>query len=344
MSCITWAGSASAASAAPRVEAVLPAATIQQQHQQQQRRVTKRARAAPQLADTVREVVSAFEFEYAQTRAESVMLKNILSDRRTQLSDLRRHLEKESSENGTLEAMVDARHHKNDKGDARLARLEREFALVLKDDETIASRVVAFQFNLGAARDTTKAVREMTGVGESMLDQVKAALDGKERAVAQDEKEVERLRQELSRGRQSVQESQCLLRSKQEEAAATRLVAEKAAAELELLTRDTDHFREEVEGRESECSEAALHLEAAKKKASEVKEILGSVTHRAAPRLLFVHDVSLYAASEMTTGVSVSGLEAPGRSRVWKKDVNSVDRRFCQPRWSWKHSFGTLAR
>lgn len=318
MSCITWAGSASAASAAPRVEAVLPKVTIQQQkqqQQQQQRRITKRARAAPQLADTVREVVSAFEFEYAQTRAESVMLKNILSDRRTQLSDLRRHLEKESSENGTLEAMVDARHHKNDKGDARLVRLEREFALVLKDDETIASRGVAFEFNLGAARETTKKAREMTGVGESILDQVKVALDERERGVALNEEEVERLRQEVSKEIQSVQERQCLLRSKQEKASATRSVAEEATAELGLLTRDTDHFREEVEGRESEYSKAALHLEATKRKASEVKKILGSVTCLAASMLSFVHDVSC-AVSEKTTGMNVVGLETSGGSRI----------------------------
>lgn len=265
MSCITvpkqWAG---AAAAAPRVEAVLPTTVIQ-------RLVTKKVRATPQLVDTVREVVQAFEFEYAQTRAESVILKTLLDERRTQLSDLRRHLEKESSENGTLEAVVQHRNTKNEKGDARLAALERDFALVVENDKIIASGAAAFESDVGVAMQEHRRIREMTSKGTLQLDRAKAALDERERVVTVNVRENERLRAEVERGRKSVEERQCLMRSKQEKAAMARSLAKEATEQFEGLSRDTDGLREEVVGKESESNEAVLGIEAITRNASEVK-------------------------------------------------------------------------
>ena len=149
------------------VSPVLPAANIQ-------RRATKKARATPQLVDTVREVVQAFEFEYAQVRAESVEVKAVLNERRTQLSDLRQHLEKESTENGNLEAVVQHRNCKNDKGAARLRELEVQFSQLLKDDSAVASRAAALESDLGVYNQEHRQAREKISLAASQLDRGEA--------------------------------------------------------------------------------------------------------------------------------------------------------------------------
>lgn len=265
MSCITvpkqWTG---ATAAAPRVEAVLPTAVVR-------RRITKKVRATPQLVDSVREVVQAFEFEYAQTRADSVMLKTMLDERRTQLSDLRRHLEKESSENGTLEAVVQHRNTKNEKGDVRLAALEHDFALVVESDKIIAAKASAFESDMVVAVQEHRRIREMTSKGALQLDCAGAALDERERVFMADLRENERLRAEVERGRKDVDKKQCLVRSKQEKAVMARSLAKEAKAELEDLSRETDGLRDRVVGKDSECNEAVVRAGAIKREETEVK-------------------------------------------------------------------------
>lgn len=266
MSCITvpktWGGQA-----APRVEAVspvLPAATVQ-------KRATKKARAAPQLVDTVREVVQAFEFEYAQVRAESVELKSVLDNRRTQLSDLRRHLEKESSENGTLEAVVQHRTSKNAKGDARLRELEREFNQILKDDRVIASRAAALECDLGVFTQEPRRVRELINPATSQLERAEAYLEKRESSLTEGLRESERLSAAVQEGRRKVEERQSLLRSGQERASNAVLLAQEAAAEAEALERDVVRLRAQVEKKDGESSKAGLDVSATKLQAEEVR-------------------------------------------------------------------------
>lgn len=265
MSCITvprqW---GRVGTVAPRVEAVPLTARIQ-------RRTTKKARATPALVDTVREVVQAFEFEYAQVRAESVQLKIVLDERRTQLSDLRRHLEKESSENGTLEAVVQHRSEKNKKGDTKLAALELDFSVIVGDDRVIASRLAGFESDLAVMTQEYRRAKEQTSFVATQLDRVEAALDQREHTVAAVLRESERLRGEVEDGRTAVEEKQCLVRAKQERASWARSLAKEAAVELEVLNNDTSMLEEEVIGKESQCEAAVVALEAINLQASEVR-------------------------------------------------------------------------
>lgn len=267
MSCITlpktWGG---ATAAAPRVESVspvLPTTTVQ-------RRATKKARAAPQLVDTVREVVQAFEFEYAQVRAESVELKAVLDGRRTQLSDLRRHLENESSENGTLEAVVQHRGSKNDKGDARLEVLEHEFSKIVKDDKVIAAGAEALESDLGVFAQEHRRVREKTSFARGQLDRVDAELNKREHAIAECMRESERLNGLVQEGRRKVEEGQCTLRGRQEGASHARSLAKEAESEAEVFEGEIVRFRAETTGKESDSQQTGADASTMKQQAAEV--------------------------------------------------------------------------
>lgn len=235
-----------------------------------QKRIAKKARATPQLVDTVREVVKAFEFEYAQVRAESVQLKSVLDDRRTQLSDLRRHLEKESSKSGALEAVVQHRSSKNDKGVARLSALERDFNVIVDDDRVISSRATAFESDLGVITQEHRRIREMVSSVAAQLDRAQAALDERERVLDATARETERLGKEVEEGRRAVEDKQCLLRSKQQKAAAKKVFAKEKAAELEDLDEKTSRLREEVSAKATENEAVVLKLGGIQMMASEV--------------------------------------------------------------------------
>lgn len=273
MSCITipktWGGAT-----AQRVEAVspvLPAAIIQ-------RRATKKARATPQLVDTVREVVQAFEFEYAQVRAESVEVKAVLNERRTQLSDLRQHLENESTENGNLEAVVQHRNAKNDKGAARLRELEVQFAQLLKDDSAIASRAAALESDLGVYNQEHRQVRENISLAASQLDRGEANVVERERAISESLKESEILGAAIQAGRDKVEERQCLSRSGQERALEVESLAKEAAAEAEALEADTVRLRGEVASKEAESADASLGVDAMRVRATQVQMLRSELT------------------------------------------------------------------
>lgn len=273
MSCITvpktWGGSTAAAPRVESVSPVLPTATIQ-------RRATKKARATPQLVDTVREVVQAFEFEYAQVRAESVELKAVLDDRRTQLSDLRRHLENESSENGTLEAVVQHRGSKNDKGDARLETLERDFSEIVKDDKIIAARAEALESDLGVFTQEHRRVREKTSFARGQLGRADAELIKREHAIVEGMRESERLGGLVQEGRRKVEDGQCALRGRQDKASQSRSLAKEAEAEAEAFEGEMVHLRVEVAGKESDSLQAEADASMLKRQAAEVGGCTGS--------------------------------------------------------------------
>lgn len=242
---------------------MLPAAIIQ-------RRATKKARATPQLVDTVREVVQAFEFEYAQVRAESVEVKAVLNERRAQLSDLRQHLEKESTENGNLEAVVQHRNSKNDKGAVRLRELEVQFTQLLKDDSVIASRAAALESDLGVYNQEHRQVREKISLAASQLDRVEAKVVERERAISESIKESERLGAAIQELRDKVEERQCLSRSGQERALKAESLAREAAAEAEASEADTVRLRGEVTSKEAESVSASLSVDAMRLRATQV--------------------------------------------------------------------------
>lgn len=235
-----------------------------------QRRATKKARATPQLVDTVREVVQAFEFEYAQVRAESVEVKAVLNERRTQLSDLRQHLEKESTENGNLEAVVQHRNSKNDKGAARLRELEVQFSQLLNDDSAIASRAAALESDLGVYNQEHRQVREKISLAASQLDRGEANVAERERAISESLKESERLGAAIQEGRGKVEERQCLSRSGQERALKVEALAKEAAAEAEALEADTVRLRVEVASIEAESAKASLGVDTMRLQATQV--------------------------------------------------------------------------
>lgn len=235
-----------------------------------QKRTTRKIRAAPQLVDTVREVVHAFELEYAQVRAESAELKTILDDRRTQLSDLRKHLEKESSENGILEAVVQHRSTKNDKGDARLASLNREFSHILDTDKVIESQAQAAESDLRVFTEECKWIREKVNSVVTQLDRAERALQQRKHSLETSEDENERLCKEVMEGRRAVEERHHLLRQKQQKALASKASAKELAGELKSLTIDMGNLTTEVACKEAESTRSAQELEAIERMASEV--------------------------------------------------------------------------
>lgn len=268
MSCITvpktW-----GASAAPRVDAVSPVLPVTTVH----KRAMKKARATPQLVDTVREVVQAFELEYAQVRAESVELKAALDDRRTQLSDLRQHLENESSENGILEAAVQHRNSKNNKSEARLAALESEFNRILEDDRLIATRVAALEADLSIFTEEHRCIQEKIILVSSHLDGAEATLSKRERAFAEGLRESERLSAAVQDRRHKVEERRQCLMNAQKQAEKSRSLAREAAAEQEALEHEVACLRDNVITKESENAEAARSFATFKMEVSEVGAI-----------------------------------------------------------------------
>lgn len=140
-----------------------------------------------------------------QVRAESTELKATLDDRRAQLADLRRHLEKESTENGILEAAVQHRASRNERGDVRL-REELESALdhVIQDEEIISSRATAVESDVAAIEEEHRQVQERIRRAASWLNRAAGNLDERERTLAEGQRESARLVEAVQQGRRVV--------------------------------------------------------------------------------------------------------------------------------------------
>lgn len=259
-------------SAAPRVESVTPVVPVAATTQ---RRLKKKARATHQLVDTVREVVKAFELEYAQAQADSTHVSADLDAYKTQLLDLRRHLENESAANGDLQAVVEHRTSKNGKGDERLRALQREFALIVEDDKLIASRCSFLASDVELFALEHRNIREKISCAASKLDRAEATLSERERALDESVQKNQRLDVALHEARRKVEEGQSSLRSAEEKLSATNLSAQEAAAEAEALKIDlcTRTPREHVMRKEEESRQASLDVVAIRRQAEEVGRI-----------------------------------------------------------------------
>lgn len=139
-------------------------------------------------------------------------LKAVLDDRRTQLADLRRHLEKESSENGTLEAALQHRASRNDRGDGRFREhLEGKFHRVVEDERLIGSRADALECDLAVFEEEHLRAREKVQGAVSWLNRAAAELEERERALAEAERESAGLVEAVREGRRVVCEREVLL-------------------------------------------------------------------------------------------------------------------------------------
>lgn len=205
-----------------------------------------------------------------QARAESVELKAVLDDHRTQLSDLRRHLEKESSENGTLEAVVQHRAARNVVGDARLRELEAMFKQVLADEGQIASRAAALESDLVVFTTEHKRIRDKIATAASCLDLAQAGLLRRERALAAAQSESDTLTAAVEAGRRAVADREALLRREQERASRSRVLAGEAADEAKALESEVAGLRRDLARKEEDRGEAADALAAIKKHTAEV--------------------------------------------------------------------------
>lgn len=236
-----------------------------------QRRTTKNARSSSRLVDTVKEVVQAFEFEYAQAKEEAEHLKALVDDRRAQLSDLRKHLEKESGENGTLEAVIQYRNTKNDQGDSRLAILERDFNQIVSTEQAIGNSAVAIEENLVVFTQDSRHLQERTSSITNELDRAEMMIQRKEREMEATARDCERLGDEISKGRSTVQEREGMLRKKREETLTSRASSKEAQDELKTLEEETCKLKEELTKKEFECQHASRELDEATRAASEVR-------------------------------------------------------------------------
>lgn len=205
-----------------------------------------------------------------QARAESVELKAVLDDHRTQLSDLRRHLEKESSENGTLEAVVQHRAARNATGDARLRELEAMFKQVLADEGHIASRAAALESDLAIFATEHARIQEKVATAASWVDLAHANLLQRERTLAAAQSESDRLAAAVEAGRRAVAEREALLRGEQERASRSRALVGEAADEAKARESEVAGLRRDLARKEDDRSEAAGALAAIKKHAAEV--------------------------------------------------------------------------
>ncbi|CAM9545933.1 unnamed protein product [Hapterophycus canaliculatus] len=262
----TWRGS----TASQRVEGVvIPVMPVAKPLQ---RRTAKKARATGLLVDSVREVIQAFELEYAQVQEESVELKAVLDDRRMQLADLRRHLEKESSENGTLEAAVQHRISRNERGDARFREdLEAKFDRVVEDEGLIESRADGTESDLAVFEEEHRRVREKVRRAASWLNRAAANLEERERSLAEGERKSARLVEVVRRGRLVVGERKAMLTSERERASESRVRGEEAAEEAAALEDQLSDLRRELARKEEESAEAARALVELEKHAEETQ-------------------------------------------------------------------------
>lgn len=271
MSCITlpkrWRGSASEAEVRKEVP---PTISVQ-------RRTTTKTRGAPQLVDTVREVVQAFELEFSQVRAESVQLKAILDDRRTQLSDLRKHVDKESSENGTLEAQVQHRCVKNEQGDARLAALDSDFNHIVTDDKVITSKMRGVEADMNMFTQENLLAQEKVSFVLKHLDRAQRTLEQKEGALANILSKIDHLDEKIVDGRQAVEDGQSFLRSKLDKALAIKTSGKEIMEELDKLNADIDKLVIDVTAKEAENESRSQEREASKRIAREVRDATGAV-------------------------------------------------------------------
>lgn len=197
-------------------------------------------------------------------------IKAVLDGRRTQLSDLRRHLEKESSENGTLEAVVHHRTSRNERGGARLRDLEAGFERILRDEQLIASRADALESDLAVFAVEHRRVREKLSLAVSRLERAESGLEERERAHADGRRESNRLGAAVQRWRRKVAEREALLRKEQEGASRSRALAKEAAEEAAALESGVRELRRELDRKEEESGKAAAALAALKQRAAEV--------------------------------------------------------------------------
>lgn len=203
-------------------------------------------------------------------RAESVELKGILDDRRTQLVDLRKHLEKESGDNGTLEAVVQHRSSVNANSDARLSNLESEFSEVLENDRIIAERAATLESDLSVLTEEWRLVGNKTNMISAQLARAEAALEKRKHTFAEGLKESERLSSALQESRRKVDEVETETKKAKERASKSISAASDAAAKLEALKEKTARLRGDIEAKEADNTRAASDAAEIERQAEEV--------------------------------------------------------------------------
>lgn len=194
----------------------------------------------------------------------------MLDERRMQLSDLRRHLEKESTKNGMVQAEVEKRTTRNQRGDARLRELEDAFDQVLRDERLIESRAAALEADLAVFASEHRELQENVAVAAARLDRAEGALQERERAVAETRRESDRLDACVRDWRRTVAERDAVLRSEQEKASRSAELAREAGEEASSLEAEVDELRRELAREEAEGGRAAAALGALKERAAEV--------------------------------------------------------------------------
>lgn len=184
-------------------------------------------------------------------------LKGILDDRRTQLVDLRKHLEKESGDNGTLEAVVQHRSSVNANSDARLADLESEFSEILENDRIIAERAATLESDLSVLTEECRLVGDKTGMISAQLARAEAALEKRKHTFAEGLKESERLSSALQESRRKVDELENETKEAKERASKSVSTASDTAAKLEALKEKVARLRGDIEAKETDITRAA---------------------------------------------------------------------------------------
>ena len=198
-------------------------------------------------------------------------LKAVLDDRRTQLVDLRQHLEKESGDNGILEAVVQHRSSKNEFSDKRLAELEREFCEILENDRIVAVRIAGLESDVGVFTDEYRRIQEKTSVVSSQSTRAEAALEERERAFALGLREGERLSSELQETRRKFDDLQSKGEKAHEKASRAKSLASDAAGDLKALEEQVTLLRSDVDVKESDMSAVAFEAAATERQADEVR-------------------------------------------------------------------------
>lgn len=215
-----------------------------------------------------------FPHHGTQVRAESVELKAVLDEGRTQLSDLRRHLEKESSDNGALEAVVRHRASRNGRGEARLRELESAFESVLADERLVVEpRAAGLAADLAAFAAEHRRVRRKVGLAASGLGRAEARLGERELALAGRREASDGLDADVRRLRRAVAERGALLRGEQERTSGATALAKEAAGEAAALESEVAELRRALADAEAESAKAAASLATAQQLSAEVRGI-----------------------------------------------------------------------
>lgn len=194
----------------------------------------------------------------------------MLDERRTQLSDLRRHLEKESSENGALEAVVRHRASRNGRGADRLRELDLAFEGVLAGERLLDSRASGLAADLAAFAAEHRRVRRRVGRAAADLGLAERSLRKRERTLALGREESGRLDAGVRRRRLSVAEREALLRGAQEKASREATLAREVAQEAAALGGEVAGLRRGLAAEETGSAEATAALAALKEQAAEV--------------------------------------------------------------------------